>query len=160
MIVGFDPIIDKDCQILILGSMPGVDSLRKQEYYGHSRNQFWKIIFSLYNSEPIEDYEEKKKFLLEKGIALWDVLKGCQREGSLDSNIKNSEENDFQSFFKQYPKIERIYFNGKKAEKLYRRLVVKDMGENNMELIGLPSTSPAYTIGIKEKLKDWVKIID
>ena len=160
MIVGFEPIIDENCEILILGSIPGVESLRKQEYYAHNRNQFWKIMFLLHDREIIEDYEGKKNFLLENHIALWDVLKGCEREGSLDSNIKNSEANDFKFFFKKYPKLKRIFFNGKKAEELYRKLVIQDIGENNMELIGLPSTSPANTTKIKKKLEKWKEILD
>lgn len=86
-IKSFEPLVDKESKVLILGSMPGVMSLNKQQYYGNPRNHFWKIIYSLFNEVEDELYEQKKAFLLRKGIALWDVINNCYREGSLDSNI-------------------------------------------------------------------------
>ena len=158
MVEGFQPIIDKNCQILILGTMPSVKSMEKQEYYGNPRNQFWKIIFSLFKEEYMEDYGERIKFLRRKHIALWDVLKSCDRQGSSDSRIKNPVSNDFQWLFSQYPKIKSIYFNGKTAEKLYKRLV-GTWGEN-ITLQSLPSTSPANTISLSKKLQQWKEILD
>lgn len=79
MIKGFEPIIDDNCEVLILGTMPGSESLRKQEYYAYERNQFWKIVFSLFGEEYTESYEDKKIFLLKNHIAVWDVLQSCDR---------------------------------------------------------------------------------
>lgn len=157
VISSFPPIIDKDCKIIILGTMPGVQSLEKQEYYGHERNAFWKIIYSLFNDELTSNYSCKKAFLLQNNVALWDVLKACYREGSLDSNIKEPIANDFKSLFNQYPNIKKIYFNGEPAEKLFKRLVSKELSIS-LPMYRLPSTSPANAIKFEQKLERW-KII-
>lgn len=155
MIKGFMPVIDYKCKILVLGSMPGVESLRKQEYYGYSRNQFWKIMFGLFGQQQAEDYEKKKAFLLEKHIALWDVIESCDREGSSDSNIKNAKINDFQTLFEDYTNIRKIYFNGKTAEKLFNSFVSRNIQIQKFELFSLPSTSPANAIAYESKLEQW-----
>ncbi|MDV3426481.1 MAG: DNA-deoxyinosine glycosylase [Bacillota bacterium] len=97
MIRSFDPIADENSKLLILGTMPGAESLRKQQYYGYDRNQFWKIMFSVFQEDFKENYDEKKKLLLENGAALWDVIKNCERENSSDSKIKRPEANDISS---------------------------------------------------------------
>lgn len=158
MISSFEPIIDKNSKILILGTMPGVMSLQKQEYYGYERNAFWKIIFELFGQALQNDYSKKKEFLIRHNIALWDVLKNCDREGSSDSNIKNSVPNDFQGLFKKYPNIQEIYFNGQPAEKLFRRLVIKKL-TLNIPLYSLPSTSPANTMRFEQKIEQWKHIL-
>jgi len=155
-IYSFAPIVDKGCNILILGTMPGVMSLKKQQYYGFDRNAFWRIIYALFGSEPDEDYELRKAFLLDHGIALWDVLKACEREGSSDSDIRNPEPNDFSGFFEMYPGIKYICFNGGPAASLYRRFVTRQgIGGDDKEMYILPSTSPAYTLPFDEKLERW-----
>jgi len=159
MISSFEPVIDENCKILILGTMPGVKSLEKQEYYGHERNAFWKIIFSLFHQELIEDYSQKMYFLLQQHIALWDVLKSCDREGSSDSNIKKPIPNDFNRLFKQYPNIEAIYFNGGPAEKLFKSFVSKMLSDINIPSYRLPSTSPANAIRFEKKLEQWQLIL-
>jgi hypoxanthine-DNA glycosylase len=138
--------------------MPGEESLRKQEYYAYNRNHFWKIIFSLTNSEPTDVFEEKRALLLKNKIALWDVLETCDREGSLDSKIKNPIPNDFKQLFKSYPCIEKIYFNGKKAEQLFKSLIIKDLEDSNFVYDVLPSTSPANTMKFEVKLEQWKKV--
>jgi hypoxanthine-DNA glycosylase len=159
MINSFEPIVDENCKVLILGTMPSVESLRKQEYYANKRNQFWKIVFSLIGRTIINNYEDKKNFLLMNHIAIWDVLYSCEREGSLDSNIKNTEPNDFNWLFMKYPSIKSIYFNGKTAEKLYRRLVDKNINNGVMFLTALPSTSPANAMKFEEKVREWQVIL-
>ncbi|MHB8062809.1 MAG: DNA-deoxyinosine glycosylase [Ruminiclostridium sp.] len=159
MISSFEPIIDKDCKILILGTMPGVKSLERQEYYGNERNSFWKIIYSLFQCEIADDYSQKKAFLLQHNIALWDVLKACYREGSSDSNIKNPIPNDFVGLFSLYPNIKAIYFNGEPAEKLFKRFVSNISDNINLPLYRLPSTSPANAIKFERKLEQWEKIL-
>lgn len=158
MIYSFEPIIDDKCKILIIGTMPGAQSLQKQEYYGNKQNAFWRIIFSLFEVEYIQNYHDKKKFLLDHKIALWDVLEACEREGSLDADIKNPRPNDFNNLFKCYPEIKYVYFNGGPAENLYKRYVKSNLNKNVIKYQRLPSTSPAYTAGFSEKLEKW-KII-
>ncbi|HEY8890205.1 MAG TPA: DNA-deoxyinosine glycosylase [Clostridium sp.] len=159
MVVGLKPIIDKNCEILILGTMPGADSLIKQEYYAFERNQFWKIIFSIFGKEIDDNYESKKAVLLNNKIAIWDVLKSCDRKDSSDSNIKNPVANDFELLFIKYPNLRNIYFNGKKAESLYRQLVVNKINENNLSLFNLPSTSPANAVKFDKKANEWRQIL-
>lgn len=155
MLKSFEPIIDSNCRIIILGTMPGIRSLEKQEYYGHERNTFWRIICALFNHETINEYSQKRELLLKQHIALWDVLQACEREGSLDSNIKNPIPNDFKTLFEAYPNIKVIYFNGEPAEKLFNKLVVKKIGKIPLTTYRLPSTSPANAIPFEHKLKHW-----
>lgn len=140
--------------------MPGEESLRKKQYYGFKHNHFWEIIFRLFDESPPDDYQAKKEFILQNKMALWDVIKNCQRQGSLDSNIKNPLFNDFKSFFADYPHIQKVFFNGKMAEKLFRKHVIKELGDLPIKMIGLPSTSPANTIGIDRKFVEWSQIIN
>ncbi|WP_138205126.1 DNA-deoxyinosine glycosylase [Haloimpatiens lingqiaonensis] len=160
MTTSFEPIIDKNCKILILGTMPSVRSLEKQQYYGNKRNQFWKIIYGLSNKEVEEDYENRKTFLLNQHIAIWDVLKSCDREGSSDSKIINPVSNDFETFFNQYPGIKTVFFNGSKAEELFIKLVIGKMCfKEGLLFYRLPSTSPANAIRFKDKLERWKVIL-
>jgi len=148
----FSPIIDNNCRVLILGSMPGEESLRKQQYYANPRNQFWEIIYFLFDC-PVEDaYEKRIEFLKNRGIGLWDVIETCYREGSLDSDIKEEKANDFAYLYQKYPSIKYVCFNGSKAYETYR----KKMGFNtNHVFVKLESTSPANTKRFEEKLKNW-----
>lgn len=159
MINSFDPIIDSNCKVLILGTIPGVKSLQKKEYYGHERNAFWKIIYSLFNQELSSDYSTKKAFLIKHNIALWDVLKSCHREGSSDSNIKNSIPNDINGLLKKYPNIKAIFFNGETAQKLFNGFISKNLENTNISFKTLPSTSPANTKKIEQKLDKWKEIL-
>ena len=160
---GFPPIAEKTATVLILGSMPGEESLRKNEYYGHPGNAFWKIMAELFKFDPTIRYEERINILLKNKIALWDVLRFCERKGSLDSNIKNKTivENDFDSFFKKYSNISDVYFNGVKAEQEYFKRVLHTLSgiKQNINYYGLPSTSPAMTqMSFKAKMLEWSKI--
>ena len=162
---GFDPISNENCKILILGTMPGAESLRQQQYYAYRMNQFWRLIFEIFKLPLTENYEVKKKVILEERIALWDVLKNCERKDSSDSNIKVPVANDFNQLFENLPKLEYICFNGKEAEKLYRKLVLgksheDQVTEDRFQYIGFPSTSPANTIKYEEKLQVWKKLLD
>lgn len=155
MIFSFEPIIDEKCRILILGTMPGAESLRRQQYYGYGRNAFWSIVYALFNSAPDGDYARRKAFLPEHGIALWDVLKACERESSSDGDIRNPVPNDFAGLYERYPCIKYVCFNGGPAARLYNRFVKKQgIGEDKV-FFGLPSTSPAYTIPFEKKLEQW-----
>lgn len=156
-IKSFGPIVDENSKILILGSIPGVESLNKQQYYGNARNQFWKIIFSLFDKSVPEEYKLKKEFLLEHEIGLWDVISDCFRQGSLDSNIKEAEVNDFKGLFETYPNIKHVFFNGSKAYETFKRKVGFE-NYPNIIFYRLPSTSPAYIKSFDEKFNEW-KII-
>jgi hypoxanthine-DNA glycosylase len=157
----FNPISNSNCVAIILGTMPGLESLRQKKYYSHSDNLFWDITIRVLrpNLTDIEiarlDYEDRQKILLESRIALWDVLKYCDRKGSLDSAIRNEIKNDFVQFFEQHTKIQTVFFNGQRAKK-YFESEFKDLGKG-LELVQivLPSTSPTHKLNCFEKLKQW-----
>ena len=166
-LTAFPPIACKDANVLVLGSMPGQKSLDQQQYYAHPANSFWKIICDTTESVA-EGYQARTAILLKNDIAVWDVLLHCERAGSLDSNIKSASMvcNDFYTFFQEHKKIVRILFNGKTAEKVYRRHVERphpdlyDPLAGKPELYPLPSTSPAMaSLKYHEKLDIWKKAL-
>ena len=136
--------------------MPGKISIKKNQYYANRRNQFWKIIEKLFNVKLSEDYSTRLAFLLDQRIGLWDVIKSCEREGSLDSDIRKPLMNDFDRFFKEYPGIKTVFFNGGKAYNIFVRNINKELSYQN--LIKLPSTSPAHAVSLDEKLKQWESV--
>jgi TDG/mug DNA glycosylase family protein len=151
--IAFPPIADSNSRILLLGTMPGEESLRKQEYYGHKSNQFWKILFTLFNQPFSTDYIERAALLIENKIALWDVLSSCEGQGSADTNIKEEQPNDFRLFFSTYPHITHIFFTSKKAEAFYKKYVGFD---NDKIYLTLPSPSPANAgMPMVKKLEQW-----
>lgn len=133
------PIIDKDSAILILGSMPSVKSIEKKEYYANPANRFWNVIFSLFDGEFSSDYDKKIDFLHKNHLALFDVINSCLRNGSLDSNIRDSVLNDISGLIKDYPNISLIVLNGGTAAKLFEKNFKDTV---NIPYIKLPSTSP------------------
>ncbi|RTZ03399.1 DNA-deoxyinosine glycosylase [Flavobacterium sp. RSP49] len=153
MIHSFPPFINSETEILILGTMPGIASLEKQEYYAHQRNHFWKIMYTLLNNLPIDQiFGEKIKLLQENKIGLWDVLENCERKGSLDIHVKNQKENDFETLFKEFPGINKIIFNGKESHKYF----MKKFGQiKGITYHVMPSTSPANTMSFENKLEIW-----
>lgn len=155
IIHSFDPIIDDNSRVLVLGSMLGKQSLEKGEYYAHPRNRFWILVYSIFGSQPDQTYKEKKAFLRSKKIALWDVIKECDRSGSSDSKIINPIVNDFEGLLARYPNIRYIFLNGRKAESLFKRNV-KNITKFNVSLFTLPSSSPANSsISLNRKLEAW-----
>lgn len=152
----FPPISLPDAKILILGTMPGKTSLEINEYYGYKHNVFWKILFAIFEKEYSNDYNLKKKLIKNNKIALWDSLKYCERKGSLDSNIKREEINDFYNFFLQHSKIKHIMFNGKASYNFFKKHVGL---RNNFKYYILPSTSPANASKkFEEKFNEWLII--
>jgi hypoxanthine-DNA glycosylase len=156
----FQPVFREDARVLILGSMPGNASLNADQYYAHPRNVLWPILADLFH-EPLPDsYGDRLTLLLQNKCALWDVLRHCEREGSLDSNIKATTEvpNDFVWLCSQLPKLQMIVFNGKKAEQSFRRHqreLFRDL-EADIRFVSLPSTSPANAaFSYDEKLRQW-----
>lgn len=138
--------------------MPSEESLRKQERYGHKSNQFWRIVFTLFNRPLPDNYDDKIALLTEKNIAIWDVLHSCEGEGSLDSCIKNEKPNNFKKFFKEYPQIKHIFFTSKKAEEFYKKYVGFD---KERIYITLPSPSSANArMSLAEKMEKWKILTD
>lgn len=152
-IFSFEPVADENSRLLILGTMPSVKSLEAEFYYAHPRNAFWPILSECFGCAVPETTEEKKGMLLENGVALWDVAKSCIREGSLDTAMKEIELNDFEAFFRKYPKIDKVLLNGGMAWSLYRRLPEKLV--RSRPCVKMPSTSPAYTMKYEKKLEIW-----
>lgn len=156
---GFPPIADKDAVTLILGSMPSRESLLQQRYYAHPRNSFWPILTELFELNGL-DYAGRAARISQRGIAIWDVLQTCFRCSSLDSDIddKTITTNDFTIFYKNHPSITRVFFNGAKAETVYRRHVLPELTAKYAEipLQRLPSTSPAHAgMTVAAKLSAW-----
>ena len=145
--------------MLILGSMPGVDSLQKQQYYAHPRNAFWPILSEIFDVRWHADYAVRVQQLQQLPIILWDTLKSCRREGSLDSAISKERllANDFAGLLERYRSVQLIAFNGAAAEKYFRQLVDGRLGpEIVLDRVRLPSTSPAHaSMGLQQKLDEW-----
>ncbi|WP_430885650.1 DNA-deoxyinosine glycosylase [Fusibacter sp. JL216-2] len=164
MIKSFEPIVGKDPKVLILGSMPSVMSLEKFQYYGHPRNQFWPILATLFKEKlehPSDDqtYLSKLTLVKDRGIAIWDVLDSCEREGSLDSNIKNESPNELKTFLEEHPTIKTIIFNGGKAEASFKKHFKALYRDKRYTYIKMPSTSPAYTLKFEKKTLVWTSIL-
>ena len=152
----FHPIIFKDSKILILGSFPSIDSFSKSFYYSHPRNQFWKILSSITNY-PVNNKDQKIWLLKEHKLALWDIIKSCKRENSLDKSLREIEVNDIKSLLEKYPSIQTIAFTGRKSEELFN-CYFKDI---DIKRIYLPSPSPAYAkLSFEEKRKTYKKYLD
>jgi len=142
------PIATDAATVLILGSMPGEASLRRQQYYAHPRNLFWSFMQDFCGGDAGLPYEKRVQALKVHGIALWDVLMHCEREGSLDAAIRSATAvpNDFVEFLRRQPHIGPVFFNGQTAGACFRRLVWPDLPgslRDRLDLTTLPSTSPA-----------------
>ncbi|MEE9322727.1 MAG: DNA-deoxyinosine glycosylase [Granulosicoccus sp.] len=167
-IQSFAPIEGANARILILGSMPGLASLKAHEYYGHHRNAFWPIMLALINNSTpsfgvfkLTTYVQRCQQLRESGIAVWDVLAACERPGSLDSAIVSGSEqaNDIGALLQRHPELTTIVFNGKTAEKMYyRHINKKRQSSSQVTLLPKPSTSPALaSLSLEQKFAAWGK---
>mgnify|MGYP004467122389 FL=1 len=152
----FEPIYNANSKILILGTLPSVKSREQNFYYGHPQNRFWKVLARICETEKVpESIEEKKKFLLEHQIAVWDVIAECDIIGSSDSSIKNVVPTDLNIILKNAP-IQQIYGNGGKAYSLYQKYSYPKI---QREMVKLPSTSPANAAWQIERLTEsWRQI--
>ena len=163
-IQSFPPLAPEHARILILGSMPGVASLARGEYYAHPRNAFWPILGELLGFDPALDYPARIERLQDAGIALWDVLHRCVRPGSLDAAIapESVEPNDFVALFAHCPRITRIVFNGRAAQDLFERHVAREIAcELPADRRLLPSTSPAHAgLARDVKLARWREALE
>jgi len=151
------PVVDSATKVLVVGSMPGKQSLEKQQYYGNPRNHFWPIMSELLETEVPDDYVKRIALLKHNAIGLWDTVETCEREGSLDAAIRNEKPNDFQTLFEEYPNIQLVLFNGAKAFEVFKKHIGLELLEERAYK-KMPSTSPIPGKNIKsfaEKLEDW-----
>jgi TDG/mug DNA glycosylase family protein len=159
----FPPVASETARVLILGSMPGVASLRACQYYAHPRNQFWPIVGALLGFDPAGAYQARLTAICSADLALWDVIESCTRASSLDSAIVAASvvPNDFPGFLATHPQIRRICFNGGTAERLYLRHVLPQLAaQPEIEHRRLPSTSPAHAaVPFAAKLSAWRAIL-
>jgi TDG/mug DNA glycosylase family protein len=167
-IYGFPPVVGEDPKVLILGSMPSARSLESGHYYGHPRNHFWKLIFTVLRRPPEEEYGKKLEVLRRNGIALWDVIADCRRTGSLDQAIKDPVCNDVEGLIEEHPGLRLVCFNGAAAERIFFGCN-GGMGNGGLRNRGrrkgaaqrylrLPSSSPVPTRYHKtweDKLPEW-----
>jgi TDG/mug DNA glycosylase family protein len=157
-LTSFAPISHPDARLLVLGSMPGEASLRAGQYYAHPRNAFWPIMGALVGADPALPYAARVQRLRDRGIAVWDVLRHCERPGSLDSAIRvdGAEANDFAAFLGAHAGIGTLLFNGAAAERLFQRLVAPLPDAAALRMRRMPSTSPANASQrIDAKLEAW-----
>jgi TDG/mug DNA glycosylase family protein len=149
----FPPVVDGRSRLLVLGTLPGEESLRRQEYYAHPRNLFWPIAFALFDASPSERYEERLGFVLQRGIALWDVCGSAERVASADTAIRAEMPNAIPELLQSHPAIRAVAFNGTAARRLYDRHFTP---RPDLTYFALPSTSPAHArLGLAEKLAEW-----
>jgi hypoxanthine-DNA glycosylase len=152
----FPPAVNGETRLLVLGSLPGAVSLAKQRYYAHPRNHFWLLIGAVIGSELAAlAYPERLAALLEAGVGLWDTVGSGQRKGSLDANIRLHEANDLAALAAGLPKLRAVAFNGGKSASIGRRQLA---GVSGIDLVDLPSSSPAYTLPLDEKRAAWLQL--
>lgn len=153
---GLAPVLDANTRVLVLGSFPGVASLRAQQYYGHPQNHFWKILGALWQLPlPAMAYDGRVAALRDHGLGVWDVYGACEREGSLDANIQNAELNDFAAVMRACPRLEAIAHNGGESFRYARH--TERLG---VPVYKLPSTSPANASwSFDRKLSAWAEVL-
>ena len=149
------PLYDSNSKSLILGSFPSVKSREAEFFYGHSQNRFWAVVAAVLGCPKPETVEEKKKMILGNNLAMWDVIASCEIEGSADSTIRNVTANDLNEIISS-SKIDKIFVNGKTAEKYYNKYTYP---KTKIKAICLPSTSPANAAWSFEKLVEAWQII-
>lgn len=153
----FEPVVNEDVRLLILGSLPGELSLAQSQYYANPQNRFWTLMSEVIHESLIAlPYSNRLQTLLQHGIGLWDVIAEAIREGSLDSRIRDHAHNDLIGLAASLPNLEAIAFNGGMAAKLGLKALREQA--SRYELIRLPSSSPAYTLSYQEKLNAWLEL--
>jgi len=154
----FPPIVDARARVLVLGTLPGGESLRRREYYAHPRNLFWPIVFGLFGAAPATAYPAKLAFVTACGIALWDVCEAAEREASADAAIRRERPNAIDRLLDAHPLIGVVAFNGGTARRLYDRHFAR---RADLAYLALPSTSPAHArLDFAAKLVRWTELRD
>ncbi len=155
---GLAPVVGPNTRVLILGSFPGLASLRAQQYYGHPQNHFWKILQAVWPQHALpgpQAYDARCAWLLARGLGVWDVYASCEREGSLDSAIRNAKINDFVALRARCPQLRLIAHNGGESFR-HAKAVRAALGVEHFSLVQLPSTSPANASwSFERKLAAW-----
>ena len=153
----FDPVVNPHTRLLVLGSLPGEKSLAEGRYYAHKQNAFWYLMSQVIGVDlaPLE-YPARLATLLAHGVGLWDVIAEARRDGSLDSNIKQHRGNDLPGLIQSLPALTTIGFNGRTAAKVGRKQIATLADQLN--LIELPSSSPAYTMALAQKREAWLAL--
>ncbi|WP_308637270.1 DNA-deoxyinosine glycosylase [Paenibacillus silvisoli] len=154
----FPPEIGAGARVLVLGSMPGAESLAKQQYYANARNHLWRVVYGLFGLTPDEEYEDRLAFAKARGIALWDTIASCQREGSLDANIREELPNDIPGLLAEYPSVRCIACNGTKSYDTFRKNFGSLLEQHGITLLKLPSTSPIPTPAMRtteDRIEAW-----
>jgi double-stranded uracil-DNA glycosylase len=154
----FPPVIGCDAHVLVLGTLPGEESLRRQEYYAHPRNLFWPILFALFDAAAPAEYAAKLAFAVRQRVALWDVCASCEREGSADATIRREIPNAIEALLDAHPLIGIVAFNGASARRLYDRHFRRRPA---VDYLALPSTSPAHAgLDFSAKFARWSALRD
>jgi hypoxanthine-DNA glycosylase len=155
MLEGLAPVLDADTRLVILGSFPGAASLAAQQYYGHPRNNLWKLLSALWGVDLVGlDYARRLEALQRRRVGLWDVYRSCEREGSLDSAIRAPVPNDLASLKRLAPRLQAVAHNG--AESARSRRITEELG---IDVHTLPSTSPANASwSFERKLAAWREV--
>ncbi|MDO8386094.1 MAG: DNA-deoxyinosine glycosylase [Polaromonas sp.] len=168
MLTGLAPLVSPQTRLLILGSFPGLASLAAQQYYGHPQNQFWKILQAIWPSSPlpagVRSYQNRSDWLLDKQLGVWDVYAACERDGSLDSDIRRPVLNDFAGLLQLCPQLEAIAHNGgesfRQARKIAPVLATACVPGLPIAVHQLPSTSPANASwSFERKLAAWREVV-
>jgi hypoxanthine-DNA glycosylase len=151
----FAPVVDLATRVLVLGSLPGEESLAKSQYYGNPRNHFWRLIGAVIG-EPLEPlpYEARLERLLGAHVGLWDTIGSATRRGSLDGNIRAIEANRLAELVETLPELRAIGFNGGRSASLGMR----QLADRTLALVPLPSSSPAYTLAFETKREAWLQL--
>lgn len=171
LIYSFPPVVDERSRVLIAGTAPSVKSLEHGQFYGHPQNFFWRIIYGLFQereqdsegyppADPV--YENRIAFLRANRLAVWDIIHSCEREGSLDANIKEEVPNDFPGLLERYPGIRAIAFNGSKAYDTFRKAFGDHPSLRHVEKLKLPSSSPIptkYMRNLEDRINAWRVIV-
>ena len=153
LLKGLDPVYHTDARVLVLGSLPGAQSLAQARYYAHPRNQFWHLVGAAIGADLVAlDYDARLGCLIEHRIALWDVVATGHRQGSLDAALRIVERSDLAGLVGQLPKLRAIAFNGALAAKQVPRCA------GTLDRLDLPSSSPANTTALRIKQVQWRQI--
>ncbi|CAM4393325.1 DNA-deoxyinosine glycosylase [Paenibacillus alkaliterrae] len=162
-IYSFPPVIDERARVLILGTAPSVKSLEHKQFYGHPQNFMWRIIYRLFaDSDPDPVYENRLVFLKENHLALWDVIESCEREGSMDVNIKAEVPQKLPELIAKYPQLKCFAFNGSKAYDTFLKFYRGHESFRDVALLKLPSSSPIPTPRMRtleDRVEAWSVIV-
>jgi hypoxanthine-DNA glycosylase len=151
----FAPVVDAGTRLLVLGSLPGEVSLAQARYYAHPRNHFWMLMSDVVGADLVSmSYDGRLQALLRAGVGLWDVVASATRRGSLDTAIRDHQPNALAELVESLPELRAVAFNGTKSAEIGR----KALAGAGLELIALPSSSPAYTLAFDAKLKPWTEL--